>query len=368
MDNLIKQYQYNIIVIFILSIFPQFLLSQNIINGGGTSSIPLNPGFKETKKEDSENKSKIEEIPFNLGMIKFTTLEKKLELNYYSYFVSENFTDYFVGISGSGEIKNSVTNLFSTGNIVSGGDANIKVGFRLFKNNTDWMSLLAGKKTPEEIQEILDNKTKPASDLWLIASGGFTGSSFKHFQADSIFSKQVEKINFTGVDMNIGFNYWNARILNNTILAGATIGIKQSNNFEDLIESSQEDTRTITDSDTGTTRKVVIKQTVYNGFYKESTVYPLNLDLYFVPQNLQNLAFLGYSRTDISKFLKPKTKFGFGIFFLKNQNAFNPIAGLTLDYADVFNVDPSDDDKSNLSKFKIGITTRINIVNSRSRK
>jgi len=368
MDNLIRQYQYKIIVIIILSICPHYLLSQNIINGGGTSSIPLNPGFKETKKEDSENKSKIEEIPFSLGMIKFTTLEKKVELNYYSYFVSENFTDYFVGISGSGEIKNSVANLFSTGNIVSGGDANVRVGFRIFKNKTDWPSLLANSKTKEEIQEIMDNKTRPASDLWLIASGGFTGSSFKYFRPDSLFSKQVEKINFTGVDMNVGLNYWNARILNNTILAGATIGIKQSNNFEDLTESSQEDTKTIIDNETGTTRKIVIKQTVYNGSYKESTVYPLNLDLYFVPQNFQNLAFLGYSRTDISKYLKPKTKFGFGIFFLKNQNAFNPIAGLTLDYADVFNVDSSDDNKNKLSKFKIGISTRINIVNSRSKK
>ncbi len=369
MDNSIKKSHYKFILITIsIFTFQNSVLSQNIISSGGTSSIPLNPGFKETKKDEAENKPKIDTVSFNLGLIRFTTTDKKLELNHYNYFHSKNFTDFFVGVSGSGEIKNSVTNLFSTGNVVSGGDANLRLGFRLFKNKTDWTSLLAGKKTPQEIQDVLDNSTRPASDLWLVATGGFKGSSFKHFSPDSTFSKQIEKINFTGTEINIGFNYWNARILNSTILAGATIGIKRTNNFDDLNESTQEDTRTLTDTATGTVRKVVTKQTVYSGTYKEKTVYPLNFDLYFVPHNLENLSFLLYNRTDISKTEKPKTKLGFGLFFLKNQNAFNPVAGLTIDYADVFNVDTSDDTKGSLSKLQIGITTRINIVNNRSRK
>jgi hypothetical protein len=369
MPNSINKYHYKFLLTAIsILIFQSAALSQNIISGGGTSAIPLNPGFKETKKEEAENKPKIDTVSFNLGLIRFTTTDKKLELNHYNYFHSEKFTDYFIGVSGSGEIKNSVTNLFSTGNVVTGGDVNLRVGFRLFKNKTDWASLLAGKKTPQEIQDVLDNNTKPASDLWLVATGGFKGSSFKHFRPDSTFSKQIEKINFTGTEINVGFNYWNARILNSTILAGATIGIKRTNNFDDLSESTQEDTRTITDTSTGTVRKVVTKQTVYSGLYKEKTVYPLNFDLYFVPHNLENLSFLIYNRTDISKTEKPKTKLGFGLFFLKNQNAFNPVAGLTIDYADIFNIDSSDDSKGTLSKLQIGITTRINIVNNRSRK
>lgn len=136
------------------------IYSQSIVSDGkGVSSISLNPGFKETKKEDAENKPKIEEVSFNLGLFKFTTADKKLELNHYNYFHSEKFTDFFVGVSGSGEIKNSVTNLFSTGNVVAGGDVNLRLGIRLFKNKTDWSTLLAGKKTAQEIQDILDYKT-----------------------------------------------------------------------------------------------------------------------------------------------------------------------------------------------------------------
>lgn len=370
MGNLIKKFLCRNFSIVILLFFMQNpIYSQSIVSDGkGVSSISLNPGFKETKKEDAENKPKIEEVSFNLGLVKFTTADKKLELNHYNYFHSEKFTDFFVGVSGSGEIKNSVTNLFSTGNVVAGGDVNLRLGIRLFKNKTDWSTLLAGKKTAQEIQDILDYKTRPASDLWLVATGGFKGTSFKLFHPDSTFSKQIEKVNFTATEINVGFNYWNARILNSTILAGTTIGIKQTNNFDDLTESTQEDAKTITDTLSGTIRKVVTKQTVYSGSYKETTVYPLNFDLYFVPHNLENMAFLVYNRTNISKTEKPKTKIGFGLFFLKNQNAFNPIAGLTIDYADAFNSDTSDDTKGVLSKLKIGITTRINIVNNRSRK
>lgn len=370
MHNSTKKFLFKIGSIQLFFLFISTIaVGQNIITDSkGTTSIPLNPGFKETKKDSAENKPKVEEVSFNLGVIKFTTTDKKLELNHYSYFQSKKFTDFFIGVSGSGEIKNSVTNLFSSGDVVSGGEANLRLGFRLFKNKTDWATLLAGKKTAQEIQEILDNNTRPASDLWLIATGGFKGSSFKLFKPDSVFSKQIEKTNFTGTEINIGFNYWNARILNNTILAGATIGIKTTNNFDDLSESTQEDTKSVTDSIFGSTRKVVTKQTVYTGLYKETLVYPLNLDLYFVPNNLENIAFLAYSRTDISRTEAPKTKLGFGVFFLKNQNAFNPVAGLTFDFADAFNVDKSDDSKGTLSKFKIGITTRINIVNNQSRK
>jgi hypothetical protein len=368
MDNSIKKYLKSISLVVLLS-FQNLVFSQNIISDiGGSGSILLNPGFKETKKDDVENKPKVEEVSFNLGIIKFTSSDKKMELNHYNYFHTEKFTDFFVGISGSGEIKNNLTNLFSTGKVVAGAEANLKLGVRLFRNKTSWIELLDGKKTADEIQEVLDYKTRPASDLWFIASGNFNGSSFKHFQTDSAFSKQIEKKNFMGSEINAGFNYWNARILNSTFIVGATIGMKRTNNFDDLNENTQEDTQVITDSITGAIRKVVSKQTVYSGNYKESTVYPFNVDLYFAPHNLENLAFLLYSRTDISRSDKPKTKMGFGLFFLKNQNVFNPLAGLTIDYGDVFNVDPSDDSKGAFSKIKIGITTRINIVNSRSRK
>jgi hypothetical protein len=204
MHSLIKKYNCkSILIVIIFTIALANAYSQNIVSGGGTSAIPINPGFKETKKEDAENKPKVDEVSFNLGLIRFTTTDKKLELNHYNYFHSEKFTDFFLGVAASGEIKNSVTNLFSSGDVVSGGEANLRLGLRLFKNNSFFTSYIKPNMTPEEVQEILDKKTKPASDLWLIAIGGFKGSSFKLFKPDSVFSKQIEKTNFTGTEINV---------------------------------------------------------------------------------------------------------------------------------------------------------------------
>lgn len=77
MGNLIKKFLCRNFSIVILLFFMQNpIYSQSIVSDGkGVSSIPLNPGFKETKKEDAENKPKIEEVSFNLGLVKFTTAD-----------------------------------------------------------------------------------------------------------------------------------------------------------------------------------------------------------------------------------------------------------------------------------------------------
>lgn len=368
MVNLMKKYNKLILLIFI-SLSTKIGYSQSIIGDDkGNSSIGLTPGFKETKKEDKKDSPKVDSVGFDLGIVTFTTKDKKLGLNYYSYFNPSNFTDYYVGISSNSKIKNSTANIFSNGDIVAEGEAKLSLGFRLYKNKTDWTSILAGQKTPEQIQDVLDNSTRPANDLWLVLNGSFSGSSFKRFVADSTFANQIQKESFTGYDINLGFNYWNARILNNTILAGATIGIKQKNNFDDLTEGTREDVQVITDSLSNTSRKITIKQTVYTGDYKESIVYPLNFDLYFVPHNLKNIGILGFSRTEMGKKIKPKTKIGLGLYFLKDQNTFNPVAGITFGFNDFFNVDKSDDDKSSLKKFSISLSTRINLVNNQKKK
>ena len=405
MDNLTKKYEIKLKILPFLLLFISSVsgFSQSIINDSkGNSSIGLIPEFKTRtdKKESSsiiiynsnlyqsiindregiskadttglkeikEDSPKIDTVIFNLGMVTFTTKDKKLGLNYYSYFTPKKFTDFYVGISSNSKVKNSIANIFSSGNIVAEGEANLKLGFRLYKNKHNWPELLARKRSREEIQEILDNSTRPANDLWLVLDGSFLGSSFKRYAPDSTFTNQIQKENFTGYNINVGLNYWNARIIDYTILAGATIGIKQKNNFDDLTESTREDKNVITDSISGTERKITIKETVYSGDYEESIIYPLNLDLYLVPHNLSNVGILGYSRTEIQKSKKPRTELGVGIFFLKDQNAFNPTAGITFSYGDVFNVDKSDDHRGKLNKFSIAITTRINLVNNQKRK
>jgi len=218
----------------------------------------------------------------------------------------------------------------------------------------------------ESIQEVLDG-SKKAYDLWLVLNAGYSGSSFKLFKPDSIFSKQIEKTNFTGGEINLGLNFWCARVLHSTFLAGTTIGIKHKNNFDDLEESNREDIYQEFDTTTKTQRLIRSPTTVYKGKYKESIVYPWNIDLYFVPHGLKNVGFLLYGTTDIVSDELPKTKLGVGVYFLKKQNAFNPIAGITFDYSDVFNNDRSDDTKGSLNKFKVALTTRITIVNNQKR-
>ncbi|GAF05482.1 hypothetical protein [Saccharicrinis fermentans] len=335
----------------------------------GFSTLGLTPGFKETKKGSTEDKPKIDTVSFDLGMVKFTTKDKKLALDYYSYFTPQRFTDYYIGISTNSKIKNSTANIFSEKNIVAEGEVKLKTGFRIFKNKTDWPKLMANRNIsdPDIVHSILNDSTKPANDLWLVLEGSFSGTSFKRFLSDTLFSSQIQKENFTGYNVQLGLNYWNARILNLTTLTGISLGVKQKNNFDDLVEGTREDTKVSADTLNMTTRKYVIKETVYSGDYETKTVYPLNFDLYVVPHNLKNIGFLGYSRTEISSSEKPKTTLGLGVFFLKNQNAFNPTAGMTFSFKDAFNVDKSDDNKGGINKFTISLTTRINLVNSQKR-
>lgn len=384
MRNLMNKslYSYYCRIIGLCLIMANSVNAQSIIEDSkGTSALSINPGFKATDKAEAEDKPVVYDIPFNLGLITFKTTEKKVDLNYYSFFVpnkKKGLHQSYFGVTGSGAIKNSVVNLFSTNNLATEAQVTLKSGVRLWKSQVNWQQLIdkrykkdttgKGVKYPKDvIQDILDNHVKPASDLWLVVNSKFSGSKFKLFNPDLPFDKQIEETNFTGFEINAGLNYWNARVLDQTLLLGATIGIKQTNNFDDLVESTREDTRSVSDLGSGTVRKVTVKETVYSGAYKENKVYPLNFDLYLVPQHAVNVGFLGYSRTDIANGILPKTKLGLGVYFLKNQNAFNPIAGLNFEFADAFNVDTSDDDKRAINKLKISISTRIVIVNNHKR-
>lgn len=356
-----KSYKSLFVFIMIFISLKAYSQTNIVADSKGSSSLGLANSSKKTNDVSDT-------VNFNLGMVTFTTKDKKVGLNYYSYFTPAKFTHTYFGISTNSKIKNSVSNVFSIGNVVPEGEIKMNLGFRLFHNQHDWDKLLKNAQTTAEHQEILNNKTKPAQDLWLAMNGSLSGSSFKRFIPDSTFSNQIQKQKFTGYELNVGFNYWNARIIDNILLAGITFGIKQKNNFDDLTESIREDNTVIVDSLSNTSRKIITKETVYTGDYKENIIYPLNFDFYLVPHNLKNLGILGFSRTDISKTEKPKTKLGLGLFFLKEQNSYNPVAGMTFSFSDVFNVDTSDDEKGSFNKFTISITTRINLVNNQKKK
>lgn len=346
--------------------------AQNIIqdNKGGTA-LSLNAG---TGKGDKDS-AKTESVSFNLGIIKLSSTEKKAEMNYYQYFVSKNNRHRFFGVSAAGEIKNSIASLLASGNIAPQGNIKLKSGFRLYNASIpdyeNWEADFIKKNNRPPTRSEIDNDymtTLPnASDLWLVMDASFTGSKFKLFYPDSTFSKQIQNVKFTSWQANIGVNYWNSNIASSTVLAGLTIGLKKENNFDDLVESTEETTTLRTSVRDSSTRKVIEKNTVYKGAYKEFTSFPLQLDLYFKPHALTNVAFLAFSRVNISKEKAPSTKVGGGVYFLKKNNLFDPVFGINIDYNDVFNTDNSDDDKSNWNKLSIGIVMRLNMIRFQTR-
>ena len=140
MDTLINIFRYKALSIGAILVLSHAAASgQNIIgNDRNMSSLSLNPGFKETKKEDEKNSPKLDTVGFDLGMVIFSTAEKKIEFNYYNYVVDTNFTHYFVGVSSSAELKNSVASVFTNKDLVSQGNINLRLGFRLLKNHVNW--------------------------------------------------------------------------------------------------------------------------------------------------------------------------------------------------------------------------------------
>ncbi|WBA44281.1 hypothetical protein [Hymenobacter canadensis] len=374
------------IVLFSCCLLTHVSWGQNLLNlRSAGSSISLNNGPSPTTAKDTSAKEKEEAakatkviLPSSLGILAFSTLEKKAEASYYSYFNpnGKHSRDFFIGVTGSAEIKNSIANVFSSGNLVTGAGASLRLGILLKTNRIDWAAKLAGvnEEPDREVrlarrQALLDT-VPPAWDLWLVGNGGLTGSAFKLFLPNNAFDKQIKKQGFTGTDFSIGLNYWQARVssINSTILSGVTIGRKRDNNFNKLEESTREDTRTLIDSVTKVTRKVVTKETIYTGNYKEETIYPLNLDFYFVPLNLENVGFLASNTMNFSASHNTRVNPSFGVFFLKERNPFNPVAGFTFGYYDLFDTDSSDDDKRTTSKIAISIAARINLVSSQLRK
>lgn len=354
-----NQFLYKVLFILGLQLVSFCAIGQNILADNiGKTSLSLNRVGDKGDQPDSENQD------FDQSLVKVSTADKKLELNYYRYFVVEKFTDFFVGISGSGEMKNSASSLFANGNFVSGAQANFKLGFMLGKSHFDPTVLdNIDPADPAAVQKILDG-LPPAWNLWLVGNGNFEGYSFDRLMSNLSIDTEVEKTRFTGTSVNIGLNFWRAKMLGGTTLAGLTIGYKRANNFDDLSEYKLRRTETFTDTLTGNLQQLNSEKTVYRGGYKEYDEYPLDIDYYYSPHGLENVAFLLYSRIRMSEEFKPKTKFGLGIYFLKKQDFFNPIAGINFDFADVFNT-ANNQDSSPFKRLTVGITTKITIVKTK---
>ncbi|UYZ61197.1 hypothetical protein [Hymenobacter latericus] len=356
----------------------QYLLQQQI---GGSSLSLNNQGVEkkatsccEEKKDDGKKTSAT-----SLGFLAFSTLEKKADLNLYSYSPRGDKHDVFFGLSAAGEIKNDIASILKSGDLVTGASAKARFGWQIFKQGlgASLETALDAASKIEDVNErervvgrLLDN-TVPARDLWFVLNAGFAGSKFKRFLPDTIFDKQIQKETFSAPDLSIGLNYWQARLWKFTVLGGATYGWKRTNTFDKLDESTREDTRQVVDPTNGTTRKIVTKETVYTGTYKEQAARSLVTDLYLVPHFLDNVGVLLSQTTESypkSALTKPRTTPSMGIFFLKDQNSFNPVVGLSLGFYDIGDNDTSDDDKSKQSKLSLSLFTRVLLFSNQQRQ
>lgn len=361
MRNLTRRLNFSSIILFSIVSFSYSVKAQNIAAESTGNSLSLNSGFKKVSIDKTIN----DKNEFDFSNVTFNTKDSKIGLNFYHYINAA--VPQFISINASGKAKNDITNIFSTGNVVGEVEIRINYGIRLSNNNSNLESKLNSTEK-ETVQRYLDNNTSPAQDLWLVINGSLNGYKFKRFTNEVVFSDQIIKESFTGYSFNMGLNYWNANISNNNFLAGFTIGIKQTNNFDDLIESTREDKQLITDASSNIIREITVKETVYQGNYNEYLVVPVNLDLFFAPHYFKNLSLSLFSNVDISEENKPMTRIGTGFYILNNSNIFNPIGGISFSYKDVFNVDKTNDDKGMIDNFSISLSTRINIFDPVKKK
>lgn len=309
---------------------------QTIISDlNGFTAIPINPSIILGDKKDT----------VGLASLYFSTGDSRISGSYFHYnpYKNRDFSKgSFVSVWASGAAKNSIANIFKSGDFAPEANARLYIGNQLDRSSGD-------------------NIDKPYYELWFpVVNFGFEGSKFKLFESDTLFGSQISKIQFTSLEANIGFNLYSFNFLKHQVLLGSMIGMRGSNNFNQLTESVREDTRVINDSATNTTRKIIIKETVYQGDYKENTAGRLSFDAYFVPQDYI-FGYLIFTRTEFSKAFHPRHTVGGGLFFSKGDDAFVPNFAMKVSYYDISDSDFSDDDNANISKLNISLSTSLYI-------
>ncbi len=260
--------------------------------------------------------------------------------------------------------KNTTATILSNNQIVGEADADIRAGYRIWNNKNKYEEIeeLYRQRVSQAIIQDKLNKLK-RSDIWVVGNVGVAGSSFKLHYPTNAFNEQIKRQSYTSRQLNIGVNYWTSRLLGGTFLAGATIGVQYSDNFDDLDESIVEDTHLVIAPTSGTNRTITTKQTVYQGLYKKDLLtVPINFDIFYAPDRLGNLALLATGSTVCTDGGTTKTKVGIGFFILKDKNPTIPNGGIVLSYTTIFYADKTDDANGSKSKFGIALTTRINLL------
>lgn len=199
---------------------------------------------------------------------------------------------------------------------------------------------------------------------WLVLHVTYNRATYKLLNTGGAFADQVRKQNFDGFSATVGYNALvtlddvkalreqraairTARLnytdlpeaegpapeSKGSVILGFSLGVKRTNNADDLKSTDIED-QIFTSSSEGTQRSAIAKQTVLRGEYKEYIAVPLNTDVVWYPGRFRSrIAFDFFTRSDLGKTGREFVP-GFGVFLTKEGKPTKVIGGISLAYDD----------------------------------
>lgn len=252
--------------------------------------------------EDTKGKSAIF-LPEG-GTFAFNMADASLKLSYANR-VSDR--DLFFGFDIGGKSNNGILPLISKGNISPGAKVNGVVGFKEFFNDTK------------------------RYDGWLALKVGYEGASFKLYNPDTTFDKQISKTSFNAFVSSLNFNL---KIDGNKLFA-VSFGFQNANNFDDLDDVELNDKIVYFDSISNTSRSYETKTNAKIGSYKTFNQVPINVDYFWTPRNQSRIGFYHYWRTNITLGDNVKNGLGTGIYLLKKKNPLASLIGVVFEVKDL---------------------------------
>lgn len=236
------------------------------------------------------------------GTFRLNTLDGSLKLSY----SHENTKSHlFYGIDVSGKTHDGILSLFANGKITPGVKANAVIGYKEI-----------------EISSKLD--------AWTYAKIGYEGASFKLFEPDSIFAKQINKKTFNTFVVSGAFNLK----VGGFAVFGLGFQYKKGNNYSSLEDIEINEITNYTDSTSNTIRTQEQKMTLKSGDYRVFDQWTIQADAFWLPNNQPRIGFYHYFRAKFQGDQFVPT-LGSGIYLLKKNNPLSSIAGIVFEINDL---------------------------------
>lgn len=262
--------------------------------------------------EDAKGKTSIF-LPIG-GNVRINTSDEILK---FAYFHKRSDKDVFFGIDAKGKSNNGIAPLFSSEKLSPEAAINFNLGFQN----------LAVKESDLSNYDLINFRI------------GFNAANYKILSADTVYTNQINKQNFTGLNAGVSYNYF----LNGNMIFGLYGGYDKTNNLSSLSKITvNESTNLGVDSLGTTSRTTEDSYTAWKGEYKLIDQFSIYLDYVFIPDFLDNrIALSLYSRSGFNSEFN-KTNAGFGIYFNEKDNPTKVIGGLIYEFEDIFDAKKSD--------------------------